>query len=158
MEKGQILGCRVEAATKLENKVDAFLYIGSGKFHPLAVALKLKKQKPIFIFNPLSEQFFKLENKEIEKYKARKKGQKIKFLSARKVGILVSIKPGQNKLKQAQILKKKLEKQNKKAYIFLFDNFQPEQLENWPEIDCWVNTACPGLNLDYPKLIDLDNL
>jgi len=41
---GQLLGCDVGAATKIQNDVDAFLYIGSGEFHPLGVALNTKKR------------------------------------------------------------------------------------------------------------------
>ncbi|MCX8194406.1 MAG: 2-(3-amino-3-carboxypropyl)histidine synthase subunit, partial [Candidatus Pacearchaeota archaeon] len=35
---GQILGCNVTNATKIQDKVSCFLYVGSGKFHPLAIA------------------------------------------------------------------------------------------------------------------------
>ena len=41
---GQILGCDVNAAKKIKSKVDAFLYIGSGEFHPLGVALETNKK------------------------------------------------------------------------------------------------------------------
>lgn len=147
---GQILGCKVDSATKIQKKVQAFLYIGSGKFHPLQVALALKQPKPIFIFNPLTNEFNRLNKKEIQKFKNRKKGQKIKFLSSNTFGILVSTKSGQNKLKEALELKKKLEKQKKKAYIFTFNTLDINQLENWPNIECWINTACPGLSLENP--------
>ncbi|UZE93619.1 MAG: diphthamide synthesis protein [Candidatus Pacearchaeota archaeon] len=148
LEKGQILGCNVKAAISIQDKVQAFLYIGSGKFHPLQLALATNK--PIYIYNPLTNQFSKLKTEDINKAKARKKGQKLKFLSAQTYGILVSIKPGQNKLKQAMELKKKLEKQKKKAYIFTFDTLDINQLENFPKIQCWINTACPGLSLEQP--------
>ena len=31
---GQILGCNIKNAEKINKKVDSFLYIGSGIFHP----------------------------------------------------------------------------------------------------------------------------
>ncbi len=148
LEKGQILGCDVSAATKIQDKVQAFLYVGSGKFHPLQLALATNK--PIYIYNPLTNQFSKLKAEDINKAKARKKGQKLKFLSAQNYGILVSTKPGQNKLKQAIALKKKLEKQKKKAYIFMFNTLDINQLENFLKVECWINTSCPGLSLENP--------
>lgn len=154
LEKGQILGCNIEAATSIQNKVHAFLYIGSGKFHPLQLALTINK--PIFIFNPLTQQFGCLDEKEIKKAKTKKKTAKIKFLSAEKIGILVSIKPGQEKLEQALKLRAKLKKEGKHPYIFLFDNFDSNQLENWPDM-AWINTACPGLSLEQP-LVWIDDL
>src|SRR3989338_607907 len=41
---GQILGCNAKNAEKIKDKVDSFLYIGDGMFHPLAVALETQKQ------------------------------------------------------------------------------------------------------------------
>ncbi|MEM1535897.1 MAG: diphthamide synthesis protein [Candidatus Pacearchaeota archaeon] len=143
--EGIILGCKLDAALKLQDKVSCFLYIGSGNFHPMLLALSLKK--PIFVFNPNSSQFYKLDQEEINKIKARQKAAYVKFLSSDKKGILVSIKPGQLKLREALEIKKRLEKKGGKVYLFLMDNFVPEQLENWPDL-AWLNTACPGLNLE----------
>jgi len=148
LEPGQVLGCNAEAAVQVQKQVDAFLYIGTGRFHPLAIALSTGK--PVFIFNPETNQVTKLDENEIKKAKAMKKTQQIKFLSANSFGILVSTKPGQNKLKQALKLKNKLEKQRKKARIFMSDTFDINQLENFPSIECWINTMCPGLSKEQP--------
>ncbi|MFH1823376.1 MAG: diphthamide synthesis protein [archaeon] len=140
LNEAQILGCNPLAGVQIESKVDAFLYIGSGKFHVYGLALKTKK--PIFIFNPLTNQLSEFDRKELDKLEKRKKAQEIKFLSAEKLGVLVSIKPGQCNLRKALEIKKK-------KYVFLFDNLDSNQFENFPEIDCWVNTACPGLFYDF---------
>jgi len=150
LEKGQIIGCDTTAASSIQDQVSYFLYLGSGKFHPLAIATSLRQPKPIFIFNPLTQEFSRLDEKEIAKVMARKKGQKLKFLSSDIFGILVSTKPGQNKLKQALELKKKLEKQEKKAYVFLFNDLDINQTENFPQVQCWINTSCPGLSREQP--------
>ena len=62
--EGQLLGCDQGAALKVQNKVDAFLYIGSGEFHPLGVALKTNKD--VFTFNPVTNAFSKLNKENIE--------------------------------------------------------------------------------------------
>ncbi|MEM4152913.1 MAG: diphthamide synthesis protein [Candidatus Pacearchaeota archaeon] len=147
---GKILGCNLTNATAIQNKVQAFLYIGSGKFHPLSIALALKKQKPIFIYNPNTNEFSRLNEKEIQAALAKKKTAKIKFLSAKTLGILVSTKPGQQRLKQAEKLKAELENQGKKCYIFIANDIDINQLENFPQIECWINSTCPGLSLEHP--------
>ncbi|MBI2076419.1 MAG: diphthamide synthesis protein, partial [Candidatus Aenigmarchaeota archaeon] len=38
---GQILGCWFANATKIEDMVDAFLFVGSGRFHPLGIKTAL---------------------------------------------------------------------------------------------------------------------
>ncbi|MCS7134743.1 MAG: 2-(3-amino-3-carboxypropyl)histidine synthase subunit [Candidatus Pacearchaeota archaeon] len=142
---GIVLGCDLRAAKKFEKKASSFLYIGSGNFHPLVLALEINK--PVFVFNPNTLQFFRLQEKEIKKFEARKRAAYSKVVASEKIGILVSIKKGQLRLKEALKLKRELEKKGKKVYIFLFDTFFPEQLENWKEI-AWINTACPGISLE----------
>lgn len=149
-KNGQIVGCNISNATKIQDKVSCFLYVGSGKFHPLAVALSLKQPKPIFLYNPITEEFSRLNEKDIAQVQARKKTARVKFISAKIFGILVSTKPGQQRLKQAKALRTKLEKQGKKVYFFLFNDFDINQLENFPRVECWINTACPGLSLEQP--------
>lgn len=152
--KGQILGCDI-INYKLD--VDAYLYIGDGLFHPKAILLKT--EKPVFAFNPFNKTLTKLDNKDIDKIKKQRKAALIKFHSSDKIGIIVSTKPGQNKLKKALELKLK----NKQTYIFLTNTLDFSQLENFPFIQCWVNTACPRIAYDdYSKfnkpVINIDDL
>ena len=156
--QGQLLGCDVGAATKIQDKIDAFLYIGSGEFHPLGVALNTKKE--VFTFNPVSGIFSKLDEKEIEKYKRSKKANYVKFLHADNIGIMVTIKPGQYSYKQAKEIKEKLEKMGKKCFIFVFDVLDANEMENFPFIDFWINTACPRIADDRDKknVIDMSEL
>jgi 2-(3-amino-3-carboxypropyl)histidine synthase len=145
--EGVFLGCNTESAKKISDKVDAFLYVGSGKFHPLQVGLLLNKRKRIYIFHPQAEEIYELDWKEIDAFKVRQDVVKAKALSADKLGLLVSTKPGQCNLYSALKFKEKFDSRSKKAYLFLFDNFEENQIENWNEL-VYVNTACPGLALD----------
>ena len=147
---GQILGCNVKNAIKIKNKVDSFLYIGSAYFHPIEIALKTNKQ--VYIANPLTQKISKVNEKEIEDYKKLKKGKLIRFYSAKNYGILVSTKPGQYNFKKALDLQKKLPN----SYIFIFNNFNENELENFPNIDFWINTACPRIN--SKNIINLEDL
>ena len=141
---GQVLGCDVQSAISVSNKVDAFLYIGSGLFHPIAVSLKTKKD--VFSFNPLTNKFNKVDRKEAEKINKRKKGALIKFLSSKEIGVIVTTKPGQEQLKKAFELKSKFKDKN--FYFLIFNTIDFNQLENFPFIECFVNTACPRIALD----------
>jgi len=72
--QAQVLGCDVNSALSVNNKVDAFLYIGSGLFHPTAISLKTKKD--VFIFNPLTNKFNKIDREQAEKINKKNKGEK----------------------------------------------------------------------------------
>jgi 2-(3-amino-3-carboxypropyl)histidine synthase len=145
---GSIIGCKLNKALKA--KVDAFLFIGSGKFHPLELALRTNKK--VYIANPYNNKISQITKQEIEKRKKQIKGSQIKLLSAKKIGILVSTKYGQYNLKQALTLHKKY----KNSYIFLFNILNEKELENFPQIDCWINTSCP--RIEYNKIINIKDL
>ncbi|MBS3102906.1 diphthamide synthesis protein [Candidatus Woesearchaeota archaeon] len=155
---GQLLGCDVGAATKIQNEVDAFLYIGSGEFHPLGVALNTSKE--VFTFNPITSAFSRLDKKEVESYKKNKKIRYAKFLHADNIGILVSLKPGQYSYKKAEEIRNKLSSEGKNAFIFVFDTLDSNELDNFPFIDFWVNTACPRIADDKDKknVIDMSEI
>jgi 2-(3-amino-3-carboxypropyl)histidine synthase len=155
---GQILGCDVSATEKIKDKVEAFLYIGSGRFHPIGTALKTNKD--VFCFNPTTNIFSKLDKKDIENYKKTRKAKYARFLHADNIGILVSTKPGQCSYKKAVKIKKKLEEKGKKCFIFVFNTLNANEMENFPFIDFWVNTACPRIADDEDKknVIDMGEL
>jgi len=146
---GQVLGCNIENAKKLN--VDQFLFIGSGRFHPIYTALKLNK--PVYIANPETNEFSKISNEEVQKLQNQIKGKLLKYYSANKIGIIVSTKPGQNNIKQAIKLKSKLKKP---SFIFITDNISINELENFPDIDCWINTACP--RIEGKSIINYEDL
>jgi len=140
----QVLGC-----SKIKPKAPMLL-IGSGKFHALQIALQTNKK--IFIYN--NGRIENIKEEEIKEYKSKEKGKLIKFLSSDKIGLLVSLKPGQNRLKEYLQIKKKLEKKypGKKFYIFIANDINIKDLENFP---CFfINLACPGINLDSSNIIN----
>jgi len=147
---GQVLGCNVKNAEKIKDKVDSFLYIGSGRFHPIQIAKKLKK--PVYILNPNTDEFSKIEESEIQDYEKRLKGKLSKFYSAKSYGILVSTKLGQYNLKKAELLRKKL----KNSYIFICNNINENEFENFRNIDIWINTACT--RIEGKNIINLEDL
>lgn len=153
-EKIQILGCDCYSDSfekAIINSSDLILYIGDGLFHPKALLLsqiKSKEIKPVFIFNPISNKIKKFEKKEIEKQIEKIKRNIKLFLHSKKIGILITTKPGQQNLILAKKLSEKLESQGKKTYLFLDGSFDLMSLENYPFIDTWVNTACPRIGTD----------
>jgi len=142
----QVLGC-----SKVNTKIPILL-IGTGRFH----AINLYLQAPTIFFLEGSK-ILQIPSKDIEKLKAKKRTALMKFLKADNIGILVTTKPGQEQLKQAEKLKQKLIKQGKQAYIFISNNIDISQFENF-NIQSWVNTACPGLANDNPEIINLNEI
>ena len=147
MNYAQITGCNSDAAKKIENKVEAFLLLSSGRFHMLQLG---NLSKPVYLYDICAEK--------IELLKKQNRIAALKrFLSSDKLGILVSTKLGQENFELGLKIKEKLEKKGKMAFIFLAENINLEELENF-KIDFWVNTACPGLILDSNKLVNYSEI
>jgi 2-(3-amino-3-carboxypropyl)histidine synthase len=144
----QVLGC---SKPKFATNVDAILLIGSGKFHATSLAIETNFQVFILENNHLIE----ISSEEIKKFQEKKKVSYINFLNSDKVGILVSTKPGQENLKNALKLKKKLT--DKKSYLFLSNNLDIREFENFG-LKSWVNTACPRLDMNSNKVINASEL
>ncbi|MBU2560780.1 MAG: diphthamide synthesis protein [Nanoarchaeota archaeon] len=149
---GQVLGCDAGAAVRHKGDVDAFLYVGTGEFHPIGVALQTGK--PVFVLHPETMQIRKLDDGEIERIRKKKKGMLAKFHSSSCIGVLMTTKAGQSVvqggLKKVQELEKK--HPDKKFYYFLCDTLNFSELENFSFIECWLNTMCPRVIEDINVL------
>lgn len=150
--EGQVLGCDAGAAIYNIDKVDCFVFVSSGKWHAKRIILSLPKQKPFFMLSGNG-----LEEVTAEDLRKQREVLQKRFYLSERFGILVSTKPGQENLKAAKILKEKLEKNGKKAFIFVSDMINPSEFENF-KINLWINTACPGLAFDFPNMINLEEL
>ena len=140
---GQVLGCNVNNV--VNKKVDCILFIGSAYFHPIEIAVK--SGKPTYILNPLTKKISKVSEKEVNEYKRKIKGKQLRYLHANNKAVLVCVKPGQNNLEKALKLK---------YPIFLFNNLDEHELENFSDVDVFINTACS--RIDNKKVINLEDL
>jgi 2-(3-amino-3-carboxypropyl)histidine synthase len=136
-----ILGCDVSNAKRFEKLVDAYLFMGSGRFHPLG--LQEKTNKPV-LFLDIEKRTLENLSEEKNKMEIKRKMRIQKAEVFQNFGIIVSTKTGQLHLKTAERIKRKLEKLGKNVYMFVSDQVTPEKLLGL-DIDVLVNTACPRI-------------
>jgi len=151
---GQVLGCRTDVANAFKDKVDAFLYVGSGTFHPIGVYMNV--EKPVYCFNPETKEFKLLEEDVIKRFKIKRKVALSKYYAADVVGILVSSKNGQSFMSKA--IKLINSTSDKKFYVFAYDTLDMHYLRDFPFIQSWVNTACPRIADEKEHLVNIDEL
>lgn len=144
--KGQILGCNVqEFSDYADEDFDSFVYIGDGMFHPTALIMK-NKDKKVFVYNPFNDKEYIVDQKDIEKKEKLQRAALSRFYMAENVGVLVSTKPGQFFLRKALELKQ--EYPDKKFFFIMDNTINFFGLEDFPFVDCWINTACPRIGYD----------
>lgn len=143
----QVLGC---SKPKFPKTTQAILLIGSGRFH--AVALALETKLPTYILE--RDKLSKISEKDTESLEKKQKAGYLKFLHADKIGILISTKPGQSNLKKALDFKKQ---SKKKSYLFISNEINTSEFENF-QIDSWVNTACPRLDMNNSSIVNIEKI
>ena len=148
---GQILGCGYSKMEFDEPNTDTFLYVGDGMFHP--EALLLGSDKDVYCFDPFTKDSKKLGREWAERVRKKEKGALLAFLHADKVGVVITVKPGQLgvqvHLKQIFSLKEKFPE--KQFYYLACDTIDFTQLANFPFVQCFINTACHRMIDDYDK-------
>lgn len=142
---GQVLGCDYSNADAIAESVEAFLFIGGGKFHALGAALATAR--PTIVADPYERRAFSVEDAVARL--VRKRWANIhRAKQAQEIGILVGLKAGQKRLDQALGTKKELEHAGRESTILALREITPDALMQFPSIDAFVNTACPRLSLD----------
>jgi len=142
---GQVTGCDLRNAKTIAKEVNAFLFVGGGRFHAMGVALATSK--PTVVADPYEKTAFAVE-KETNKILRQRWGQISQARKAEKFGVLVGLKSGQRKLEKAIKVKQKLEKTGKQTMLLALREITPEALLQFPDIEAFVNTACPRVSLD----------
>jgi 2-(3-amino-3-carboxypropyl)histidine synthase len=142
---GQVIGCDFSNVKSVATDVDAFLFIGGGKFHALGVALATSK--PTIIADPYGGVAYSV-TKEVQKILKQRYACIEESTHAKTFGILVSLKPGQKHLDEALKIKDSIEKMGKTACLFAIREILPDVLVEFPTVDAYVNTACPRISLD----------
>ncbi|MGC8816633.1 MAG: diphthamide biosynthesis enzyme Dph2 [Candidatus Hadarchaeum sp.] len=142
--RGQILGCDVGCAKALAPVVDGFVYIGTGDFHPLGVALATGKK--VVAVNPVSGGF-KVFSPRQEEFLKWRKAVVARAALGKSFGVIVSTKKGQSRFNLGRNIVKLLRQEGRQAHLLAVDDVSPEAVENF-NFDALVCVACPRIPID----------
>lgn len=140
LHKGQILGC---STTKFETDAD-FLYIGDGLFHPKA--LVLRNNKTVYTYNPKTNETAILDNSIALQIRKKIIASYAKFASSKNIGVLLTLKPGQQKEYMTTRLKEQFPDKN--FYFFADHSYNFQSLLDFPFIEVFLNTMCERIGYD----------
>jgi 2-(3-amino-3-carboxypropyl)histidine synthase len=147
-ENGQLLGCNMEDYSAKNIDFDAFLYVGDGLFHPKA--LLVNNFKDVYCYDPKIKKLSIIDKNEHDNYLKRIKGSRLKFLTSKNVGIIMTTKLGQGSPKRAVKLRDRIKEKWPEKNIFMFyaNELNFSELENFNFIDVYVNGACSRIGHD----------
>ncbi|XP_036392814.1 2-(3-amino-3-carboxypropyl)histidine synthase subunit 1 [Megalops cyprinoides] len=144
LSPGEILGC---TSPRLEHPVDAIIYLGDGRFHLESIMIS-NPDIPAYRYDPYSKVF----TREYYDHKAMRliRQQAIKKArSAQKWGLILGTLGRQGSPKIMEHLESKLKAQGKSFVRLLLSEIFPCKLDLMPDVDAWVQIACPRLSIDW---------
>ena len=145
---GQVTGCDYSNVRSITNDVEAFLFIGGGRFHALGIAISTSK--PTIIADPYEKRAYSIDD-EAQKILKQRWACIEEAGHAKTLGVIIGLKPGQKHLDAALKIKEMAEKTGKTAFLLAVRELLPETLMEFPTVDAYVNTACPRISLDAPS-------
>lgn len=146
---GLVLGCNINCIKGF--KGNTVLFVGDGVFHALMIKKEFTNKK-VLIINPKDYSKKEVTERDVKKFINREAIMLDRLKASKRVGIIICAKPGQENMKSALLIKKKLENKGKKVYLFLAETINPDEFMNYSKMDVLINTACPRLALDdYDK-------
>ncbi|HEX7445629.1 MAG TPA: diphthamide biosynthesis enzyme Dph2 [Methanothrix sp.] len=137
---GQVLGCSYSTVKALD--VEEYLFIGTGQFHPLGIALATGKR--VVIADPVTCEVSEIDTDPMLR---RRFGAISRASEAKHFAILVSKKPGQKRMDLARRLMNLGEAHGLEMFLVYMDNIEPDRLLNLGA-EAAVSTACPRVALD----------
>jgi len=145
---GQVLGCCYTTVRALlvggpaDGPVEEFLFIGTGQFHPLGIALATGKR--VIAADPVTGEVSVIDPDPM----LRKRFVAISRASeAKKFAILVSKKSGQKRMELAERMMALGRAKGREMFLVYLDNIEPDRLLNLGA-QAAVSTACPRVALD----------
>jgi len=142
---GQVIGCDFGNAQTVSEKVEAYVFVGGGRFHVMGVALATGK--PTIIADPYEKRAYPIQD-QVRRVIMQRWGNISEAKKAKSFGVLISLKSGQMRLRDAMNMKEKLEQNGLKATLLALRDVTSSALMQFPGIDAFINTACPRLSLD----------
>jgi 2-(3-amino-3-carboxypropyl)histidine synthase len=146
---GQVLGCSFAAARAISDFCDDFLFLGTGRFHPLGISLSLGKD--VWCVDPMSGELTQITQEDREHF-LRIRGAQIAgaqdvFRTDKRVGIIMTPKPGQKRDILAGNLERLCQEKGLDPYLVSMDLLSPMKVRSLG-FKVAVSTACPRIVSD----------
>ena len=146
---GQVLGCSFHSARSISESISLYLYIGTGRFHPMGLYLTTKK--PVWLLNPLSGKVSMFESGALDRFMRKRYAAITKakemIQSDQDLCIVVTTKPGQRRMGLARELEKIVIDSGYHATLVDIDLLDPMKIRS---LGCKIccSTACPRIAVD----------
>lgn len=145
LNDAQVFGCEFYPAHYMQNRVDAYIFLGQSMFHSASIAMST--EKPTYMLDPYYQEY--TEVTEFARGLQKKAILAIyNALDAQRIGLIIGLKEGQYAQVRALELKRTLEKLGKRVQLIALTEITEERVQIFKEIDAFIQVACPRISTD----------
>lgn len=146
LSKGEILGCTSPRLTREQN-VDLILYLGDGRFH-LESAMIHNPSIPAYRYDPYSRRLTH-ETYDHDQLLTDRSRALIEARKAKKWGLILGSLGRQGNPHTMTMIENHLKEKGITWVNLLLSEIFPGKLAMMPDVECWVQVACPRLIIDW---------
>nr|NVI71056.1 putative diphthamide biosynthesis protein 1 [Cucujiformia] len=143
LSSGEILGCTAPVL----HTTDAVIYLGDGRFHLEAIMIANPKIQA-YRYDPYEKEFTR-EYYDHQEMNSIRREFITEAASAGKFGLILGTLGRQGNLNVLEHLRQSLINKNKQVVVILLSEIFPKKLQLFPQLDAFVQTACPRLSIDW---------
>ncbi|KAI9203246.1 putative diphthamide synthesis protein-domain-containing protein [Polychytrium aggregatum] len=143
LSPGEILGC---TAPKLTGH-DCIIYLGDGRFHLEAIMIA-NPELPAYRYDPYSKVFTRERYNHDEMRSARQHAIE-QARGGKKFGLILGTLGRQGSPKVLEHLESQLVSRRIPYVTVLLSEIFPSKLAQFPNVDVWIQVACPRLSIDW---------
>nr|MBE5724749.1 putative diphthamide biosynthesis protein 1 [Cucujiformia] len=140
---GEILGCTAPVL----RCTDVVIYLGDGRFHLEAIMIANPKIQA-YRYDPYEKEFTR-EYYEHDEMNSLRKKYVDDSISAGKFGVIMGTLGRQGNPNVVEHIRQRLKNKDKKVVVILLSEIFPKKLDLFPQLDAFVQIACPRLSIDW---------
>ncbi|XP_077167750.1 2-(3-amino-3-carboxypropyl)histidine synthase subunit 1 isoform X1 [Paroedura picta] len=144
LSPGEILGC---TSPRLAEGTEAIVYLGDGRFHLESVMIA-NPGIPAYRYDPYSK-VFSQEHYDHERMQGSRKEAIRRASQASKWGLILGTLGRQGSPAILQHLEASLRALKRCFIRLLLSEIFPGKLQLFPDVEAWVQVACPRLSIDW---------
>ncbi|XP_046302977.1 2-(3-amino-3-carboxypropyl)histidine synthase subunit 1 isoform X2 [Marmota monax] len=144
LSPGEILGC---TSPRLPKEVEAIVYLGDGRFHLESVMIA-NPNVPAYRYDPYSKVLSR-EHYDHQCMQTTRQEAIATARSAKSWGLILGTLGRQGSPKILEYLESQLQALGLPFVRLLLSEIFPSKLNLLPEVDVWVQVACPRLSIDW---------
>ncbi|KAA8915143.1 hypothetical protein TRICI_002712 [Trichomonascus ciferrii] len=146
LSKGEVLGCTVpRLPPKDEQKIDAIVYIGDGRFH-LESSMIHSPETPAYKYGSYSRKFT-IETYDHKETYAFRRSAIATAKHAKKVGLILGTLGRQGNVATLSRLQDAFKRAGTETVLVVLSEIFPDKPAQFDGVDCWVQVACPRLSI-----------